>query len=123
LLPALEAVDPRAADNIVRTAELLRDEAAVLDVVVDTALAGRDRIAVAHLAELPPALGRLVVRRLAEVATGELCPRAAGRLADILALADDGALDIGDGARALVKGGVVRFVPTPPLPERPAPRA
>ena len=45
LLAALEAVDARAAANVVRTAELLREEAEVLDVVVDTALAGRDRIA------------------------------------------------------------------------------
>jgi tRNA(Ile)-lysidine synthase len=118
LLPALEAVDARAADNVVRTAELLREEAAVLDVVVETALAGRDRIAVEHLAGLPPALGRLVVRRLAEAAAGDLCARAAGRLADILALGDDGALDVGDGARAVVEGGVLRFGPTPPLPGR-----
>jgi tRNA(Ile)-lysidine synthase len=118
LLPALEAVDARAAENVVRTAELLREEAAVLDVVVDTALAGRDAIAVDHLAGLPPALGRLVVRRLAEATTGELCARAAGRLADILALGDDGALDVGDGARAVVEDGVLRFAPTPPLPDR-----
>jgi tRNA(Ile)-lysidine synthase len=115
LLPALEAVDARAAENILRTAEVLREEAAVLDVVVDTALAGRDRVAVEHLAGLPPALGRLVVRRLAEAATGELCPRAAGRLADILALRGDGALDVGDGARAILEGGVLRFETTPPL--------
>jgi tRNA(Ile)-lysidine synthase len=120
LLPALEAVDVRAAANVVRTAAVLREEAAVLEVVVETALAGGDRIAVEHLAGLPPALGRLVVRRLAEAATGELCPRAAGRLADILALGDDAALDVGDGARAVVEGGVARFVPTPPLPNRPA---
>jgi tRNA(Ile)-lysidine synthase len=118
LLPALEAVDPRAADNVVRTAEVLREEAEVLDVVVETALAGRDRIEVEHLAALPPALGRLVVRRLAEAATGGLCPRAAARLADILALGDDGALDVGAGARAIVEAGVMRFVPTPPLPNR-----
>jgi tRNA(Ile)-lysidine synthase len=120
LLPALEAVDSRAADNVVRTAELLREEAAVLDVVVDDALAGRDRIAVERLAGLPPALGRLLVRRLAEDATGDLCPRAASRLADIVALGVDGALDVGDGARALVEGGVLRFAPTPPLRARPA---
>jgi tRNA(Ile)-lysidine synthase len=118
LLPALEAVDPRAAANIVRTAELLRDEAAVLDVVVDAALAGRDRIAREHLAGLPTALARLVVRRLAEAATGNLCARAAARLDDILALGASGALDVGDGARAVVEDGVVRFETTPPLPER-----
>jgi tRNA(Ile)-lysidine synthase len=118
LLPALEAVDPRAAANIVRTAETLREEAAVLDAVVAAALDGRDRIAATQLAALPQALGRLVVRHLAEAATGGLCPRAAVRLADILALGDDGALDVGDGARAVVEGGVVRFEPTPPLPTR-----
>src|SRR5215218_7598124 len=97
LLPALEAVDPRAAANVVRTAELLRDEAAVLDDVVDTALGGRDRIARERLSEMPVALARLVVRRLAEAATGGLCARAAARLDDILALGDAGALDVGDG--------------------------
>jgi tRNA(Ile)-lysidine synthase len=115
LLAALEAVDPRAAANVVRTAQLLREEAEVLDVVVDTALAGRDRIAVLHLADLPPALARLVLRRLAEAATGGLCGRVSGRLEDILALRDDGALDVGDGARAVVSGGVLHFEATPPL--------
>jgi tRNA(Ile)-lysidine synthase len=115
LVPALRAVHPAAERNVVRTAELLRDEAEVLDVVVDTALAGRDRIAVAHLAALPRALARLVVRRLAEEATGELCARAPSRLDDILALGD-GALDLGSGARAVVDGGVLRCERTPPLP-------
>jgi tRNA(Ile)-lysidine synthase len=115
LVPALRAVHPAAERNVVRTAELLRDEAEVLDVVVDTALAGRDHIAVDHLAALPRALARLVVRRLAEAATGELCARAPGRLDDILALGD-GALDLGAGARAVVDGGVLRCERTPPLP-------
>jgi tRNA(Ile)-lysidine synthase len=117
LVPALRAVHPAAERNVVRTAELLRDEAEVLDVVVDTALAGRDRIAVGHLAALPRALARLVVRRLAEAATGELCPRAPGRLDDILALGD-GALDLGGGARAIVEDAVLRCERTPPLPVR-----
>jgi tRNA(Ile)-lysidine synthase len=119
LLAALEAVDARAAANVVRTAALLREEAEVLDVVVDTALAGRDRIAREHLTALPPALARLVVRRLAEVATGSLCARAPARLDDILALGEAGALDVGDGARAVVSGGVLRFEATPPLERSP----
>ena len=118
LVPALRAVHPAAERNVVRTAELLRDEAEVLDVVVDTALAGRDRIAVDHLATLPRALARLVVRRLAERASGAYCARAAGRLDDIVALGD-GALDLGDGARAIVDGGVLRCERTPRLPARP----
>jgi tRNA(Ile)-lysidine synthase len=112
LLPALRAVDEHAERNVLRTAQLLRDEAAVLDEVVATALAGRDRIAVGQLAALPPALARLVLRRLAEDATGRLCPRAAARLADVLALGD-GALDLGDGARAIVERGVLRLGRTP----------
>jgi len=118
LVPALRAVDARAEANVLRTAELLRDEAEVLDVVVGTALAGRDRIAVEHLAELPPALGRLVLRRLAEDATGALCARAAGRLDDVLALGT-GALDLGDGARAVLDRGVLHIERTPPPPRRP----
>ncbi len=114
LVPALEAVDDRAHANVLRTAELLRDEAEVLDTVVETALAGRDHIPVSRLLQLPPALGRLVVRRLAEGAIGgRPCPRVTARLPEILALGD-GALDVGDGARALVHDGILRFGRTPP---------
>ena len=115
VLPALRDLHPAAEANLLRTAELLREEAEVLDGVVDTALAGRDRIEVAHLAALPEALARLVVRRLAEAAAGGLCPRAGGRLADLLALgAGPARLDLGDGARAVIAGGVLSFERTPP---------
>jgi tRNA(Ile)-lysidine synthase len=111
LVPALRAVDERAEANVLRTAELLRDEAEVLDAVVTTALAGRDRVSVEHLRELPPALGRLVVRRLAENALGAPVPRAIARFEELLAL--DGALDVGGGARAVVEHGVLHFERTP----------
>jgi tRNA(Ile)-lysidine synthase len=111
LVPALREVDARAEANILRTAALLRDEAEVLDAVVTTALAGRDRIAIEHLRELPRALGRLVVRRLAEQTVGTPVPRAVARYEDLLAL--DGAMDVGDGARAVVEQGVLRFEHTP----------
>jgi tRNA(Ile)-lysidine synthase len=113
LLPALRAVDERAEANLLRTARLLREEAAVLDEVVAAALGGRDHLTRDELAALPPALGRLVLRRLAEDATGGLCARAATRLDDVLALGADGALDLGDGARAIVARGVVRMGRTP----------
>jgi tRNA(Ile)-lysidine synthase len=96
-----------------RTAELLREEAAVLDEVVAGVLDGRDEIELDRLAALPPALARLVVRRLAEGATGGAVPRAARRTEDVLALGSDGALDLGDGARARVRAGILRFEPTP----------
>jgi tRNA(Ile)-lysidine synthase len=115
LVEELRRIHPAAEANVNRTAELLRDEAEVLDQVVDTALAGRDTIAVATLAALPRALARLIVRRLAEDATGRLCARAAGRLDDVLAL-ETGALDVGDGVRLVVEEGMLRVVPTPPVP-------
>jgi tRNA(Ile)-lysidine synthase len=115
LVPALRALHPAAERNVVRTAELLREEAAVLDELVDTVLAGGRDVPTEHLAALPPALARLVVRRLAEDATGRLCPRAPARLQDVLDLGE-GALDLGEGARAVVTGGRLRMERTPPLP-------
>lgn len=117
LLPALRAVHPAAEANVVRAARLLRDEAAVLDALVDEALGGGDAIELARLRALPPALARLVVVRLAEDAAGRLVPRAGARTEDILAL-DAGrpwtALDLGDGVRAVVERGVLRMRATAP---------
>ncbi len=120
LLPALRAVHPAAEASVVRTAALLREEAEVLDLLVTDALdAWGDRIALDRLAALPRALARLVVRRLAEETTGVLCPRASGRLDEVLNLGEGGALDLGEGARAVVSGGVLRVQRTPPLPRGP----
>lgn len=118
LLAALLDVDPAAETNVARTVAALREEAAVLDALVDEVLddGGGDGIGVDALRTRPPALARLVLRRLAEDATGALCPRAAHRLEEVLALADGGALDLGDGARARVRGGRLTVAPTPPLP-------
>ncbi|UGS37945.1 tRNA lysidine(34) synthetase TilS [Capillimicrobium parvum] len=113
LVPALRAVHPAAEANVVRTAELLRDEAAVLDAAVDAVLdEDGSAIALARLRGLPIALARLVVVRLAEDAAGALVPRAASRTEEILALDPARtwtALDIGDGVRAVVEGGVLRL--------------
>lgn len=112
LLPALREIHPAAEANVVRTAALLRDEAAVLDAAVDDALGGAAHIALQRLRALPVALARLVVVRLAEDAAGALVPRAAARTEEILAL-DPGrawtALDLGDGVRAVVERGVLRM--------------
>ena len=118
VVPALREIHPAAEDNLLRTAALLRDEADVLDAAVDSALGGRDAVPLVALAQMAPALARLVVRRLAEDATGALCPRAPDRLDEILRL-QDGALDVGNGARAIVRAGVLRFTLTPPLPPVP----
>jgi tRNA(Ile)-lysidine synthase len=117
LLPALRAVHPAAEASVVRTAALLREEAEVLDDLVAGVLAPQgDRVTLDRLAALPRALARLVVRRLAEDATGVLCPRAGGRVAEVLALRDGGTLDLGEGVRAVVRDGVLTMERTPPRP-------
>jgi tRNA(Ile)-lysidine synthase len=117
LVPALRAVDPRADANVLRTIALLREEGEVLDALVDEVLGGGEAIELERLRSLPPALARLVLRRLAEGATGRLAPRVARRLDDVLALRE-GALDLGDGVRVRVRRGMLSVEPTPPLPNR-----
>jgi tRNA(Ile)-lysidine synthase len=110
LLPALRDVHPAAEANVVRAAEVLRAEAEVLDALVDEAL--QAPLTLERLRAMPLALARLVVVRLAEDAAGALVPRAAARTEEILALDERRAwtaLDLGDGVRAVVEGGLLRF--------------
>jgi tRNA(Ile)-lysidine synthase len=118
-LPALEEIAPGAERAIAETALLLRDEAVVLDGQVGEALerlGGGPAVALADLAGLPPALARLVLRRLAERAGG--APHALSRAdADrIMALGGSGSstLDLGGGLRAVAEYGTVRFAGPPP---------
>jgi tRNA(Ile)-lysidine synthase len=114
LLPELAAIHPAAVANVLRTAALLRDEGEVLDGLVAAELeassgAPRGRIEQARFAALPPALRRLVLQRLADAAAGRPVPGAA-RFADQVASLTRGGsrLDLGDGVRAVLEGGVLR---------------
>jgi tRNA(Ile)-lysidine synthase len=118
LVPAFRAVHPAAEANILAVAEILRDEAEVLDALVDSALEeGGDTIALATLGELPVAVARLVVQRLADRAAGGPAPGAARRLEEIRALADR-SLDLPHGVRAVAEKGRLHFERTPALPKR-----
>ncbi|HWP32323.1 MAG TPA: tRNA lysidine(34) synthetase TilS [Solirubrobacterales bacterium] len=112
LLPALAEIHPAAGRNVLRTAELLRDEAEVLDALVDAELGGSGdgTIALERLAELPTALRRLVVQRLADDAAGRPVPGAANHANEVAALRRTGTamLDLGRGVRAVVEGGILR---------------
>ncbi len=115
LLPELSKIHPAAAENVLRTAALLRDEAEVLDALVDAELDGsgteaRGTIGLARLAALPPALRRLVLQRLADGAAGRPVPGAARFAEQVAGLRRTGtaALDLGGGVRAIVEGGVLR---------------
>ncbi|HXR28839.1 MAG TPA: tRNA lysidine(34) synthetase TilS, partial [Solirubrobacteraceae bacterium] len=105
LLPALRAVHPAAEANVLRTALLLREETELLDALVAAELAGTQAITIARLAELPPALARLVVVRLAEQATGAYVPQAGERVGEIVTLGRRGGraeLHVGGRAGAVI---------------------
>ena len=113
LVPALREIHPGAERNVLALAEILRDEAAVLDAVVDDVLDGKGFIRMAALRGLPSGLGRLIVQRLADSAAGRPAPGTARRLNDILALPDAAALDLPHGVRAVVADGVLSFTRGP----------
>lgn len=115
LAAALAEVHPAAAQNVLRTAELLRDEAEVLDALVATELEGtagspRNTIELERLAELPPALRRLVVQQLADRAAGRPVAGAARHAEEVVALRRTGTamLDLGGGVRAIAERGTLR---------------
>jgi tRNA(Ile)-lysidine synthase len=116
LVPALERVHPAAQQNILALAEILRDEADVLDEVVRVALEDADEIHLDRLRELAPAVRRLVVQRMADVTLGRPAAGVARRAEEIASLSEHGtaALDLPQGLRATVTAGVLRFGPTPP---------
>ncbi len=117
LLAALRAVHPAAEANVLRTAALLREETELLDGLVAAELGGRASIAIARLRELPAALARLIVVRLAEDAAGTYVPQAGDRVEEILALAARGGpaeLHIGGRAGAVIAGGRLEMVKLPP---------
>jgi tRNA(Ile)-lysidine synthase len=113
LVAALRDIHPAAEENVLQTLRLLRDEAEVIDGVVDEALVELgDPPSVAALAALPPALARLAVQRLADHAAGGEAPAIQLRIEEIMRLGASGgtaSLDLGRGLRAVVEYGRLRF--------------
>jgi tRNA(Ile)-lysidine synthase len=110
LIPELERVHPAARENVLRTAALLREEAELLDSLVDAELeAGEGTISQRRFAELHPALRRLVLQRLADEAAGRPVAGAARFAEQVAGLTRGGsALDLGGGVRAVLARGVLR---------------
>jgi tRNA(Ile)-lysidine synthase len=105
LLETLRTIGPAAELTITETARQLREEAEVLDVAVDTALAalgGGPSVSLPALREHPRAVQRLVLRRLAG---DRPVPDS------VLAIDDRGTktLDLSDGLRVVVEYGTLRF--------------
>lgn len=114
LIPELAKIHPAARKNVLRTAALLREEAELLDSLVDAELAGDDgaepgTIAHARFAALHPALRRLVLQRLADEAAGRPVAGAARFADQVATLRPSGAqLDLGNGIRAVTARGILR---------------
>jgi hypothetical protein len=89
---------------------LLGEEAELLDALVERELQDGECVALARLAELSPALARIVVIRLAERAAGTYVPQAGERVDELLALGARGGraeLHVGGFAAAVIDDGVL----------------
>jgi tRNA(Ile)-lysidine synthase len=112
LIPELAKIHPAARENVLRTAALLREEAELLDSLVDAELgeAGEGpSISQQRFAELHPALRRLVLQRLADEAAGRPVAGAARFAEQVASLHRGGStLDLGSGVRAVLEKGTLR---------------
>ena len=115
VLEGLRELNPAAERTVAETAQLLRDEGEVLEEAARAALeelGGGPAVSIGDLRARPPALARLVLRRLAEALEGG--PRALSRAeADaLLRLGERGgtsSLDLRGGLRAVAEYGTLRF--------------
>jgi tRNA(Ile)-lysidine synthase len=120
LIPELEKIHPAAKENVLRTAALLREEAELLDSLVDAEVAGGEGVepgTIRHalFAELHPALRRLVLQRLADEAAGRPVAGAARFAEQVASLSRGGSvLDLGNGVRAVLERGILR-AESPPM--------
>ena len=111
VIDALRELSPAAERTIAETARQLREEAEVLDGVVAEAvkeLGGGPAVLLAALLEYPPAVRRLVLRKIAGRTLSNL------EVEEILALGARGSksLDLGGGLRAVSEYGTLRFTRT-----------
>jgi tRNA(Ile)-lysidine synthase len=114
LIPELGKIHPAARENVLRTAALLREEAGLLDSLVDAELAGGDgappgTISHRRFAQLHPALRRLVLQRMADEAAGRPVAGAARFSEQVAVLRHTRArLDLGGHVQAITDRGVLR---------------
>lgn len=117
LIPELTKIHPAARENVLRTAALLRNEAELLDSLVDAALseagAGGPSISLQRFVELHPALRRLVLQRLADEAAGRPVAGAARFADQVAGLTRGGSrLDLGAGIQLVLEDGSLRAEPS-----------
>jgi tRNA(Ile)-lysidine synthase len=126
VLPVLRALAPAAERTIAETSFLLRDERQVLERLADEALerigAAAGSVPLDALRHEPVGLARVMLTRLAERRAGRPVALSRADCDAILALGAEGgtrSLDLGNGLRAVVEYGTLRFAPAGDGPELP----
>jgi tRNA(Ile)-lysidine synthase len=109
LVPALRAIHPAAEQNVLALSAILRDEAELLESLVQETIGSDEHIELARLRELPIPLQKLVVQRLADAAAGMPAPGTPRRITDITGLGEHAELHLPHGVKAVVRRGVLRF--------------
>ena len=116
LVPALREIHPGAERNVLALAEILRDEAAVLDEIVDDILGGEPQISMAALRGLPAgarAAGRPAVGRRRGGTAGAGNCAAARRHPRVARQPARRRSTCRNGVRAVVTKGVLSFTRSP----------
>jgi tRNA(Ile)-lysidine synthase len=126
VMPALQHLSSKAEVTIAETARQVREEAEVLEIAAADALewlGGGPAVPLSELRQLPAALRRLVLRRLAEAAAGEPRPLSRREAEEATALDGNGTktLDLGGGMRAVAEYGTLRFSRAEEAAPRPEP--
>ncbi|MEK6250730.1 MAG: tRNA lysidine(34) synthetase TilS [Actinomycetota bacterium] len=117
VLPVLREINPAAEQNVASTWQELAEEAEALEALAAEALeaagaAGATAVQAERLAELAPAIRRLVLRALAERAAGRevaLGPSRADQIWRLASQPEGGETELGGGLRAICEAGLVRF--------------
>jgi tRNA(Ile)-lysidine synthase len=113
VLPVLRDIGPAVERTIAETAAQLQDENEVLNALAAETLArlGGAVVPLELLRQEPPALARLILRRMAETAAGRAVSITRETCAGILGLSSTGSavLDLGGGLRVVTEYGAVRF--------------
>ena len=123
LLAALKEIHPGAEQNVLALAATLREEAAVLDRLVEDLLGGRSEIPLVELRALAPGARSLLIQRMADQAAGGIAPGVGRRAQELAALSTAGTteLDLGAGLRAVSEYGLLRIESRRPGGHAPAP--
>jgi len=114
LLPHLAEFNPQIVSALNATADICREEDALLEDLASNALAealdAEDRLSLSALSQMPPALSRRVVRKLFCLQAGEGYELSFDQVEGILSLREGKSLALPGGRHALCRDGALRIL-------------